>query len=82
MYLKDSMSDVSKVYAIYTDLKKAFDLFDHGIPIYKLRQIGINELSSYISEWSKYVKIDNFISDEVKVTSGVPQCSYLSLLIC
>ena len=72
--------------SIYIDLSKAFGTLDHGILIDKLSHYGIkcNALkwfSSYLSNRTMYVEIDNAKSSVRYITTGVPQGSILGELL-
>ena len=71
---------------IFTDFSKAFDKVDHGILLQKLYRIGIrgqifNVLQSFITGRTQKVRVMNELSNEFKVSSGVPQGSLLSPLL-
>ena len=68
------------------DLKKAFDLVNHKLLINKLSHYGIRGLPlqwmfSYFSDCSQKCKINNLLSSQQVVSSGVPQGSCLSSLL-
>ena len=68
--------------AAYMDFRKAFDTVPHQRLITKLKSYNIkgpilNWIVSFLSERSQFVKINNSTSDNLKVTSGVPQGSVL-----
>ena len=68
------------------DLKKAFDLFNHKLLINKLSHYGISGLPlqwmiSYLFDRSQKCKINNLLSSQQVVSSGVPQGSCLSSLL-
>ena len=71
---------------IYFDFAKAFDSVNHDLILHKLKYIdGIDGrmlkfLRSYLHERKQRVVLDNHMSDEVKVLSGVPQGSISPLL--
>ena len=59
---------------------------DHGILLQKLYSIGIrgqifNDLQSYITGRTQNVRVMNELSNDFKVSSGVPQGSLLSPLL-
>ena len=68
------------------DLKKAFDLVSHKFLINKLSHYGIRGLPlqwmiSCLSDRSQKCKINNLLSNQQVVLSGVPQGSCLSSLL-
>ena len=68
---------------IYTDFSKVFDRVNHCLLLKKLQLLGFNPkllewISSYLSDRFQKVVFNNELSDTLKVTSGVPQGSYLS----
>lgn len=73
----------STVDAIYIDFAKAFDTVDHGILLNKLKQkakiggkIGI-WIYNFLSKRTQQVSVNGELSEEVVVTSGVPQGTVL-----
>ena len=66
---------------VFIDMKKAFDTIDHKLLIQKLQHFGIggepNMLSSYLSDRSQFVNVDEINSNIYKVVCGVPQGSIL-----
>lgn len=76
----------SQVHAIYTDFAKAFDKVNHPTLLSKLKLIGINGslldwLESYLTDRTQIVRVNNFRSNEIQVSSGVPQGSHLGPLL-
>ena len=68
------------------DLKKAFDLVNHKLLINKLSHYGIRGLPlqwmiSYLSDYCQKCKINNLLSSQQVVSSGMPQGSCLSSLL-
>ena len=83
--LNDWMFDLDNdrsVDAAYMDFRKAFDTVPHQRLIKKLQsyKIGgpiLNWIISFLTNRSQFVKINNSVSDNLNVTSGVPQGSVL-----
>ena len=72
--------------AVFLDLSKAFDLVDHEILIYKLQLHHFSPktlllFKSYLSDRHQVIHSDNVTSDEMTITSGVPQGSILGPLL-
>ena len=71
---------------VFVALQKAFDTIDHQILLAKLNQYGIRGVSSdwfksYLSNWNRYVSLDDFDSDLAAIKCGVPQESVLGPLL-
>ena len=83
--LNDWMHDLDNdncVDAAYMDFRKAFDTVPHQRLITKLKSYNIkgpilNWIISFLSDRSQFVKINNSTSNNLKVSSGVPQGSVL-----
>ena len=72
--------------SIYLDLRKAFDLVDHEILLYKLKlyhfsESAISFFESYLSNRNQVVQVGNAKSNKLQVKSGVPQGSILGPLL-
>ena len=74
----------NKIYSacFFLDLRKAFDLIDHGILMQKLEHYGFRGnccayLKSYYCNRKQYVYINGHESDMRTVSTGVPQGSIL-----
>lgn len=71
---------------IYTYFRKAFDRVVHSVLIKKLQAYGIfgallQWFGDYLLDRVQIVKINNVLSNEIKVTSGLPQGGHLSPLL-
>lgn len=81
-HLVSSVEAGQQVDAIYTDLSKAFDSVCHPLLFKKLFEIGITGtylewIISYLTDRRQLVSIGGTSSNEVHVTSGVPQGSHI-----
>ena len=70
---------------VYTDFFKAFDRVNHDILLMKLNKIGfhsnlLNWIRTYLKGRIQFVRINNFLSSPINVTSDVPQGSHLGPL--
>ena len=75
-----------KTVAVFLDIKKAFDTINHQILINKLKtmKIGQNTLAligNYLHNRKQRVLYKNTFSDELNLTTGVPQGSTLGPLL-
>jgi len=71
---------------VYIDLSKAFDTIVHAKLITKLHSVGVQGsllcwLINYLSNRNQSTLIDNFLSSQTPVLSGVPQGSVLGPLL-
>ena len=77
-FITEAFTDHLQVDSVYTDFAKAFDRVNHRFLLAKLDKLGFKNttvkwLSSFLYDRSQQVRIDNFISTPIDVTSGVPQ---------
>lgn len=85
-FVLDALENRRQVDAIYTDFSKAFDTVNHGLLISKLEVLGIRGtllswLKSYLAGRTQNVKLKGYISQNIYVTSGVPQGSHLGPIL-
>jgi len=71
---------------LFIDLKKAFDLVDHKILLYKLKLYNFSDqtlhlFQSYLTNRVQVVKDDDIVSEKQIIISGVPQGSILGPLL-
>ena len=72
--------------AVFIDLAKAFNTVDHDILLSKLEYYGVCDESlpwfkNYFTGRKQFVHIDSQSSEELAITSGVPQGSILGPLL-
>ena len=78
----------TEIVAFYTDFFKAFDKVPHFELVQKVANIGVGGclleiIIDYLDNRKQFVRIDNTRSENLDVTSGVPQGSLLGpLLFC
>ena len=70
----------------YLDLTKAFDTLDHTILLHKLHFYGIHGITlsifkNYLSNRIQFVEYEDYKSDTLTITIGVPQGSVLGPLL-
>lgn len=80
--LTDANEEKKFTAGVFIDLKKAFDTIDHSLLLKKLDHYGIRGvpndwLKSYLSDRKQFVSFDNFNSDLLNISCGVPQGSIL-----
>lgn len=82
----NAMDDGNSVDAIYTDFAKAFDKICHKTLLLKLWHIGVHGdlfrwIRSYVERRSQSVVLGGYISQNMYISSGVPQGSHLGPLL-
>ena len=82
----EELKKSNNVDVIYLDFAKAFDKFEHGILLNKLKKIGINLkvgvwIHNFLSNRQQWVAVSGTTSSEAQVRSGVPQGSVLGPLL-
>lgn len=91
MQLLENFNTKLKSAGIFFDMSRAFDLINHEILLHKLNHYGIRGsaaewIQSYLTNRSQSVSIVNsdgtkFISDDMNISTGVPQGSILGPLL-
>ena len=76
----------SGVHALFLDFRKAFDLADHGILLWKLAELNVNKsfwlwIKSFLEGRSQQVRLDNIKSRSESCPAGVPQGSVISPIL-
>ena len=82
----DGFSNRLQTDTIFTDFSKAFDRVDHKLLLLKLDKIGfpgslVNWIKSYLSSRRQCVVFNHSVSDEILVSSGVPQGNHLGPIL-
>lgn len=85
-YISGALEVGAEVHSIYTDFSKAFDRVPHGVLLSKLETLGISGslldwIRSYLTSRTQMVRVNNFLSHEIPVPSGVPQGSHIGPLL-
>lgn len=81
-YLSKQVDSRCSVYAIYTDFSKTFDKVHHELLFIKLNRFGItgnllNWIKTYLCGRESVVVVYEYMSDHLKIHSGVPQGNLL-----
>lgn len=76
------LENKNKSIGVFLDLAKAFDTVSIPILLCRLEEIGVRGVAldifqDYLTNRTQYVKIDEYYSDDVHLTYGVPQGSVL-----
>lgn len=85
-YLFDTLDKNKQTDSVYTDFRKAFDTIDHKRLLEKIAYNGIRGnlwrwFKSYITNRTQKVIINGYESNNVPISSGVPQGSILGPLL-
>jgi len=89
LFLDDIRKEIEKgklVGAAFMDLSRAFDTLSHATLMSKLKSYGINGneitcLNDYLFQRRQIIQLENELSPEYPVTTGVPQGSLLGPLL-
>ena len=86
-FLKEIYKEIDKnaenhAIAFYTDFSKAFDKVPHYEILKKICNTGVGGcfleiISDYLSNRKQFVRADNFSSETLEITNGVPQGSLI-----
>jgi hypothetical protein len=84
--IADSLDEGVRTGANIIDFPKAFDLVPHNRLLMRIAETGLDLrvvvwAKDFLLGWSQRVTVDGQISDEFRVTSGVPQGSVLGPLL-
>ena len=84
--LAEALDEGGRIDSIIIDFSKAFDLVPHDRLITKIAESGVDGrvigwLRNFLSGRSQRVRVDGHLSEEIAVTSGVPQGSVLGPLL-
>ena len=84
--LAEALDDGGRIDSIIIDFTKAFDLVPHDRLITKIAGSGLDGrvlgwIRDFLTGRSQRVRVDGHLSEEIEVTSGVPQGSVLGPLL-
>jgi len=84
--IADTLDNGDKIDAIIIDFSKAFDLVPHGRLLTKIANSGVDSkvvvwIREFLLGRTQRVRVGGQLSEEVRVTSGVPQGSVLGPLL-
>jgi hypothetical protein len=85
-FILKKMESGFQVDSLYYDFSKAFDRVDHQLLLFKLSKLGLQSniivwLRSYMQGRTQRVRLNDSLSNDILVTSGVPQGSHLGPLL-
>ena len=85
-YISKQMESGKIPCSLYIDLSKAFDTLCYDILLHKLRYYGffgteLKLLRCYLRNREQYVKYNNYQSELIDISTGVPQGSILGPLL-
>ena len=85
-YISKQMESGNIHCSLYIDLSKAFDTLSYDILLHKLRYYGFSGtelklLRCYLRNREQYVKYNNYQSELIDISTGVPQGSILGPLL-
>ena len=84
--LKSAIDNKQLMWGLFLDVSKAFDTVNHKILLERLQKYGIRGVplqwfTSYRTNRQQCVRIDNTVSEMLRMTSGVPQGATLGPLL-
>jgi len=84
--ISDSLDEATRLDAIIIDFSKAFDLVPHDRLLKEIAASGVDSrvvvwIREFMIDRSQRVTVGGHYSEEVRVTSGVPQGSVLGPLL-
>lgn len=84
--ISSRLDNKEPVIVIYFDIKKAFDLIDHKVLLFKLNKMGVRGMpleliSDYLKYRKQFVQIGECRSPDSDIFCGVPQGSVLGPLL-
>lgn len=85
-YLMEGLNNNLKCAGLFVDITKAFDTVNHDLLLEKLRRCGLRGVplswfKSYLLNRRQCIKVENVLSTELKLKSGVPQGSVLGPIL-
>jgi hypothetical protein len=84
--ISDSLDEAARLDVIIIDFSKAFDLVPHDRLLKKIAASGVDSrgvgwIREFLIDRSQSVRVGRHYTEEVRVTSGVPQGSVLGRLL-